>query len=140
MTVAFDIGYEQGVDITSYVTVRHSRKSYQLTPRSSEIAGTDKRAYGGRQTATDSAAPIATKKNAQLKCSDCKLTHDDDQFPKCKSFHHRRGRGYQCNDCVDKRNAAARRMALLEAMQSPVTIPVKVSKKAINLNLRAATA
>jgi hypothetical protein len=140
MTAAYNYGYEEGNDLTSFVTVRHGRYSYDMVARKTEIAGTDKKAYGGRQLATDSAAPVATKKNGQLKCSDCKLTKDDEAFPNCKTFQHRRCRGYQCNDCVDRRNEAARRRAFLEAMQSPVINLIKMPKIAKNLNIRAVTA
>lgn len=114
MTVAFDIGYEDGVDISSYLTVRHSRNSYDLVPRRTEIAGIDRRAYGGRQPATHSAALLDIYRNKQLKCSDCQQSKPLYAFPRLSGCWHRLERGYQCSECkhlryVESRNASEER-------------------------------
>lgn len=148
MTAAYDYGYEDGIDLTSYVTVRHGRYRYDLVDRKTETAGIDRRAYGGRQTATDSAAEVATKQNDLLKCKDCKQMLHFEQFPLSSILLHRHavwietkkngkkmgklmGRDYRCNACEHQRyeeaKAAALHLAMLEKGQR--TKPVRQGKK-----------
>jgi len=151
----------EDADLTSYLTVRHSRKNYKLVERLTEVAGLDRRSHGGRKTATDNAAPVATQKNGQLKCSDCKLMKDDELFPLSTIFLHRHavwiedkkdngekiklklcGRGYQCRACQKKRREEAKqeaiRFALWQKRQQEFT--EKQAKKTKKNKLRAEAA
>lgn len=135
MAVAFDIGYEDGVDLTSYVTVRHGRYSYDLVDRRTETKGLDRKAYGGRQPATDSAAEVATKQNDELRCKDCKQMLHFELFPLSSIYLHRHalwmeitkkgkkvgklyGRDYRCNACNHQRYENAKALALREALET----------------------
>lgn len=130
--MTFDYGYEDGVDLTSYVTVRHARYNYDLVDRRTETAGLDRSAYGGRRVASDSQAETSTKANGELKCSDCKLMKEDDQFPFSrvqlnrhaipveikKGYWQLCGRGYRCNGCRQKRYEAEKAEELRLKMES----------------------
>jgi hypothetical protein len=97
--VAYNYGYEDGVDITSYVTVRHAQYNYALVPRQTEIAAYDRKAYGGRHPATHSAALLDIYRNKKLKCSDCQENKPLYDFPRLTGCWHRYERGYQCSAC-----------------------------------------
>lgn len=142
----YDYDFYEAYDISSYVTVRHSRKSYQLTPRPAEIAGTDRQAYGGRKPATDGAASVATTANDLLRCSDCKNDVHFELFPLSTIFLHRHaiwietkkngktvgklcGRGYRCNECQKKRRDESEAARLAERLAAERGKPVKQNKK-----------
>jgi hypothetical protein len=122
-------------DLSSYVTVRHARYNYDLVARHTEIAGVNRRAYGGRQLATDSQATTSTKQNDLLKCKDCKQMLHFELFPLSSIFLHRHalwietdkkgkkvsklmGRDYQCSGCRHQRYMNEKALALYEAMET----------------------
>lgn len=99
MTAAYDYGYEDGVDLTSSVTVRHARYNYDLVDRCTETKANDPQAYGGRKPATNSAALLDIYRNKKLKCSDCQEDKPLYDFPRQTGCWHRYERGYQCSEC-----------------------------------------
>lgn len=118
MTVTFDIGYEDGVDLTSYVSVRRARYNYDLVDRRTETAGLNRSAYGGRQAATSHQAATATAKNDLLKCSECELEKHFELFPADRRYWHRHGgRSYLCAECKHLRYEEAKAEAMREALE-----------------------
>lgn len=99
MTTAVYDDFDTQTDLTSYVTVRYGRYSYDLVDRKTEIAGVDRQAYGGRQQATNSAALLDIYRNKKLKCSDCQKEKPLYEFPRLTGCWHRCERGYQCSEC-----------------------------------------
>lgn len=117
MTAAplYDYDFYQAFDITSCVTVRHAKYNYDLVDRRTEIGGTDRQAYGGRQPATNSAALLDIYRNKQLKCSDCQQSKPLYDFPRLSGCWHRLERGYQCGQCKHLRYLEAKAAAEVTA-------------------------
>lgn len=108
---AYDYGYEDGADLSSFVTVRHAKYNYDLVDRRTETAGLDRSAYGGRRQPTNSAALLDIYRNKKLKCSDCQADKPLYDFPRQSGCWHRYERGYQCSECKHIRYDKAKKAA-----------------------------
>lgn len=105
------------LDISSFVTVRHARYRYDLVPRRTELDGIDRWIYGDPIPASNAAAALNFVD--LLKCSDCQSNKHFEQFPKSSVFLHRHGgRGYQCNECQQKRRDEAKAALLNQKMDA----------------------